>query len=417
MILTAARVLASSQAEIITDGAVAVAGARITYVGQREHAPDGPVRDLGDVTLLPGLVDCHVHLCADPSAEQFGSSYASMTDLAPVRTLMISNALRLLDAGVTTARDLGSPGSLGTQVRDLLADSPVAAPRILAANAPVTVPGGHTWAMGGEAQGIEGVVARVRQRAAAGADVIKVMVTGGFMTPGTNPARAQFSLAELTALVEEAHTLGLPVTAHALGVEGIERAVRAGADGIEHCAWVTENGSRFDPGIAQAIAAAGVVVCPTMNAACTAESYCCPWDKREQVIGNLRRLRAAGVVLIAGTDCGIPLVPFEGFADCLAVFAEIGMTPREVIGSATTAAARACGLGDVTGRLEPGLAADMIAVPGDPTQETGVLRVPAFVMARGLEHRVRPRDVRRATAEERDRLLSALIADAAPRRQ
>ena len=412
MILTADRLLTDSQAEIIHAGAVAVESSVITYAGPRAEMPDGPVHDLGDVTLLPGLFDCHVHLCMDPAADRTEANTVRATDPAPTRSLMLANATRLLDAGITTARDLGSPAPLGTEVRDLLAASTSTTPRLLVANAPITVPGGHAWAMGGEAEGVAGVIDQVRRHGAQGVDVIKVMTTGGFMTPGTGPAHARFTLAELTALVAEAHRLGLPVTTHALGVEGIERAVRAGVDGIEHCGWVTENGSRFDAAIAQQIVSNGVAVCPTMNVACTAETYFCPWDERDQVIGNLRALRAAGATLIAGTDAGIPLVPFEGFADCLSIFAEIGMTPREVIAAATTEAARVCGLAEVTGRLRAGLAADMIAAPGDPTVDIEVLRTPAFVMARGREHQVRPHEVSSGTAESRDDLLAALRAGA-----
>ncbi|TNC25779.1 amidohydrolase family protein [Amycolatopsis alkalitolerans] len=412
MILTAARLLTADDAEIIPDGAVAVSGGVITYAGPRAQAPDGPVRALGDVTLLPGLFDCHVHLCMDPAAERTDANTAEVTDPAPIRARMLDNATRLLDAGITTARDLGAPAPLGTEVRDLLAASANATPRILAANAPITVPGGHAWAMGGAAEGVAGAVEQVRRHAAERVDVIKVMTTGGFMTPGTGPAFARFTLDELTALVEEAHRHGITVTTHALGVEGIERAVRAGVDGIEHCGWVTEDGSRFDPDIARQIVDGGVVVCPTMNAACTAETYFCPWDEREHVIGNLRALRAAGATLVAGTDAGIPLVPFEDFADCLTVFAEIGMTHREVIASATSVAAEACGLGGVTGRLRPGLAADLIAVPGDPTRELTVLRTPAFVMARGLGHQPRPRQVPGSTADARRRLLTTLTTGA-----
>ena len=415
-VLTADRLLADSHAGIVESAAVVVENGLIVYAGPRDGAPSpatgAGVRELGDVTLLPGLFDCHLHLCMDPSAERTDINTERVADPAATGSLMVGNAVRLLDAGITTARDLGSPGTLGTEVRDLLAASATATPRLLAANAPITVPGGHAWAMGGEADGIEGVLEQVRLHVAQGVDVIKVMTTGGFMTPGTGPAHARFSLEELTALVDEAHRHGVLVTTHALGVEGIERAVQAGVDSIEHCGWVTEEGSRFDAAIARRIVDKGVVVSPTMNAACTAETYFCPWDERERVIGNLRALAETGAELIAGTDAGIPLVPFEDFADCLSIFSEIGMSPREVIASATDVAARACGLAGTTGRIRAGMAADLIAVNGDPTLDAGVLRTPVFVMARGLEHRVRPREASVADAAARERLLASLTRGA-----
>lgn len=153
--------------------------------------------------------------------------------------LMTTNASKLLDAGVTTARDLGSPGTVGAQIRDRIARGDVMGPRMQVAHAPITVPGGHACGMGGEAEGIDGVRAEVRKRATEGADLIKVMSTGGFMTAGTHPGKARYSLDELRAIVDEAKKFGMPVTTHATGTEGIERAVDARLDSIEHCSWIS----------------------------------------------------------------------------------------------------------------------------------------------------------------------------------
>ncbi|WP_051729523.1 metal-dependent hydrolase family protein [Amycolatopsis sp. VC5-11] len=391
MILTAARLLTDASAPLVHDAAVAVSDGVLTYAGPRNSAPDGPVTDLGDVTLMPGLIDCHVHLCQDPGSGEVSLEMPSDDDVLSRR--MIANAQRLLDAGVTTARDLGAPGTLGTRVRDLLAAAPNATPRILAANAPITVTNGHAASMGGIADGVDQVRARVKQHAEDGVDLIKVMTTGGFMTPGSHPAQARYTVDELTALVSEAHDRSLPVTTHALGVEGIERAVLAGVDCIEHCGWVTRTGTEFDPRIAQMIVSRGIAVSPTMNTACTAADYMCPWDERDAVVGNLRALIALGAVIVAGTDAGIPLVHFERYADCLDTFAEAGMTPRQAIASATSVAARVCGLSDVTGRLVPGLRADVIAVDGDPTESLASLHHPRFVLADGLRHEIRNTDL------------------------
>jgi imidazolonepropionase-like amidohydrolase len=153
--------------------------------------------------------------------------------------LMTTNASKLLDAGVTTARDLGSPGTVGARIRDRIAKGEIMGPRMQVAHAPITVPGGHACGMGGEAEGVDGVRAEVRKRAMEGADLIKVMSTGGFMTAGTDPAKCRYSLEELQAIVAEAKIFGLPVTTHATGTEGIERAVDARLDSIEHCAWLS----------------------------------------------------------------------------------------------------------------------------------------------------------------------------------
>lgn len=402
-IIRAAHVLTDAAADAIRDGMVVVEGDRITEVG-RWRPLDGEVVDLGEVTLLPGLIDCHVHLAMDASAAQTVSEL-SLAD-ADLVLSMAGNARRLLDAGVTTARDLGCRGTLAVSVRNAISAGHVPGPRMLVANAPLTVTGGHAWRMGGEADSAQELVTLIRQRAKDGADCVKIMTTGGFMTPGIGPWKAQFSVAELTAAVEEAHRLGLPVTTHALGVEGIARAAEAGLDMIEHCGWVTADGARFDPAVARRIAERGIFVCPTMNTACLADPYFCPWDEREVLLANLKAMLAAGIEIVAGTDAGIGLVPFERYADGLDVLAEAGMSARDVLAAATEKAADACGLGGVTGRLAAGLSADLVAVEGDPTADLSALKRPRFVMTRGRAYLPRPLPARDA---DRDRAAAAGI--------
>ncbi|MGW4079805.1 amidohydrolase family protein [Streptomyces asiaticus] len=413
--LTAARLLTESSAPLIHDAVVCVEDDTIAYAGPRGSAPAWAstaetVTDLGDTTLMPGLIDCHVHLCQDPTSS--GLLVGISSDQDDLRRTMVANARRLLDAGVTTARDLGAPGTLGTEIRDRLTTLTHATPRMLVANAPITVAGGHAWSMGGVADGVDQIRERVREHAEQGVDLIKVMTTGGFMTPGSHPSQTRYSLDELTALVTEAHAHGLPVTTHVLGVEGIERAVLAGVDCIEHCGWVTQTGTRFDPRIAAMIIERGVIVSPAMNTACTAEHYMCPWDERDSVIGNLRELIALDAIVVAGTDAGIPLVHFERYADCLEVYLDAGMNHRQVIASATDVAAEACGLKDVTGRLAPGLSADLIAVDRDPTQDIAGLHKPGFVMAAGRPHPIRDTTLDTGDAEARDRIRRRLEAGA-----
>jgi imidazolonepropionase-like amidohydrolase len=383
------RLLADAASTVVADGAVLAEGGRITAVGpwdalSRQVGTDVRVVELGDRTLLPGLVDCHVHLAMDAGPGATASELTA-TD-AELVCRMADSARRLLDAGVTTARDLGCRGAVAGTVRDAIRDGLLPGPRMLVANAPITVTGGHAWAMGGEADGVLEVVREVRLRAKQRSDVVKLMATGGFMTAGSRPWHARYTVEELRAAVEEAHRLGMAVTTHALGVEGIRRSVEAGVDMIEHCGWVTENGSRFEPEIAALIASAGVVVCPTMNTACLPDPYFCPWDERDRMLANLRAMRAADVELVAGTDAGIGMVPFERYADGLDVLADAGMSPREVIAAATDRAAAACGLSAETGRLAVGRSADVLAVPGDPTQDLAVLHRPVLTLARGRLH-------------------------------
>jgi imidazolonepropionase-like amidohydrolase len=151
-------------------------------------------------------------------------------------------------------------------LRDKIKKGEVIGPRLQCANAPLTVEKGHAHAMGGVCRGVEGVRAEVRKRHAEGADLIKVMATGGFMTAGSHPSKACFSLEEMTAIADEARRLGMPVTTHATGTEGIERAADARFSSIEHCAWITESGNAtFDKRVAQKLLDNKLAVCPTVS--------------------------------------------------------------------------------------------------------------------------------------------------------
>jgi imidazolonepropionase-like amidohydrolase len=330
-----------------------------------------------------------MHLQQDPS----GIATSVHTDLSDedILALMAKHASKLLDAGVTTARDLGAKRMNAIVTREKIAKGEIPGPRVQCANAPLTVPGGHCAAMGGVCEGVEGVRAEVRKRASEGANLIKVMSTGGFMTAGSHPSQARFTPEEMSAIKDEALKFGLPVTTHATGTQGIDRAADANFDSIEHCAWINPDGKAvFDPVVAQKLVDKNIAVCPTMNTACISQCYFCPWDSRDAIVDNLRKMRAAGVRLVAGTDAGIGLCRFERYADGLTVLADAGYTPREIVAAATEDAAELCGLGKETGRLEPGLAADLAAFAGNPLEDIANYLQPRFVMALGREHKLTP---------------------------
>jgi imidazolonepropionase-like amidohydrolase len=223
----------------------------------------------------------------------------------------------------------------------------------------------------------------VRTHHKRGADLIKVMSTGGFMTTGSAPWYAQFSQTQLAVIVEEAGRVDKPVAAHAHGIEGIRRAVEAGVTTLEHCSFVTEtNERRFDEPLAARIAERQIFVCPTINVNA-------PYVAKLTgiVVGeHAKAMHEIGVRIIAGTDAGIDNTPHHQYVGGLVYHVTLGFKPREVLAMATTEAAAALGVGALTGRLAAGYDADLIVVHGDPQADIAVLGKLRRVIARGRDY-------------------------------
>ncbi|WP_018686064.1 amidohydrolase family protein [Actinokineospora enzanensis] len=360
---------------------VLVRGDRVVAVGEPPPAA-AEVIEFGDATLLPGFVDVHAHLALDGTPDG-QDRLAVMTD-EQVAERMAAAARVALHGGVTTLRDLGAPRLLGPSVRDALATGSVPAPRVLVAGAPITVPGGHAHSLGGAVTGAAEARAKVRELHAAGVDVIKVMASGGRLTPGSNTDRPQFTDAELTALVDEAHGLGLPVTAHAYPPAAIDQAVRCGVDGIEHCFFSVDGGLAPDLELIDRIAERGIAVCPTLG---LVPDWPVPpgfrtfLDVFEQVVTQLYE---RGVRLVAGVDSGaLPGKPHDALPHAVIEFARLGMSPAQAIAAGTRVAAETCGLAGRVGVLAPGHAADVVVVLGDPLARIDDAARVCFVMAGG----------------------------------
>jgi imidazolonepropionase-like amidohydrolase len=349
-------------------------------------APTGcPVTDLGAATLLPGLIDTHVHLCADsgPRAlDQLADLDADRVDAIVTRSLE-----QHLAAGVTTVRDLGD-AHWAVVDRHRGAG---AGPTVLAAGPPITAVRGHCWWLGGEASGTEQLRRAVRERADHGADVVKIMASGGAMSPGTDVLAGQFTLEELRAVVDEAHALGLPVTAHAHPLAAVEQCAAAGVDGIEHCSCLIEGGFTLPPALAAELVAAGTVICPTLGRTPGVEPppqllammarTGMTWERR---LAQVTELAEAGLLLVSGTDAGISPAKSHGLvADAVVDLVDCGVPVVAALVSATSAAARACGLTARTGRLAAGLDADLLAVHGDALADVTALRDVRLVVSRG----------------------------------
>jgi imidazolonepropionase-like amidohydrolase len=382
-VLTAPRVMTGDRT--VTDGALVIGEDVLDWVGPAGALPAEyaalPRTDYPGATIMPGLIDSHVHLAFDggpnPAARMRGE-----TDEQQL-VLMLHSARDLLGVGVTTARDLGARAYLDVVVRDAVAAGLARGPRMVVAARPITVTGGHCWFMGGEADSDDELRRMVRTHHKRGADLIKVMSTGGFMTTGSAPWYAQFTRAQLALVVEEAGRVDKPVAAHAHGIEGIHRAVEAGVTTLEHCSFVTEtNERRFDEPLAARIAERGIFVCPTINVNAPYVA-----ELTGTVVGeHLKAMHEMGVRLIAGTDAGIDNTPHHQYVGGLEYFVTLGFRPADVLAMATTEAAAALGVDAITGRLAPGFDADVIVVDGDPSTDIAALGKLQRVIARGRDY-------------------------------
>jgi imidazolonepropionase-like amidohydrolase len=345
-------------------------------------APDGwPVAEFPDATVLPGLIDCHVHLCGD-SRNGALDRLAGYSDTELDR--VIEAALRAqLDAGVTTVRDLGDRDFAVVNWRRRTAAAPGGppSPTVVASGPPITTRRGHCWHLGGGADSPDELRAAVRRNAERGADVIKVMASGGVMTAGTDVLACQYSPGQLRAVVDEAHACGLAVTAHAHGLPAVVQVVDAGVDGIEHCSCLTERGIEQPDPLLERIAASKIIVCPTMGktpAAMPAAAVVAmmkrtgtSWESRQAMTA---RLHQAGVILVSGVDAGISEGKPHGIlALAIADLVAAGIPAKEALASATSLAAEACGLSGRKGWLREGCDADLVVVGGDPLDDIRTL--------------------------------------------
>ncbi|MCY0918926.1 amidohydrolase family protein [Streptomyces sp. H27-G5] len=389
-LISAGRVVTGPHGQVLADGAVLVRNGVIVDTGPRREvesrAPAGILRhDFPDGTLLPGLVDAHVHLVLDAGPDPVAALREA--DDATVAEGIAERALGLLNAGVTTVRDLGDRNGLVTQFRDAVRAGRLLGPRVLAAGTPVTGPGGHCWFLGGEVNGEDAARALVRRNVERGTDLIKVMATGGGITKGGPPIWApQFTAEELRTIVQEAASAGLPVAAHAHGTAGIVAAVEAGVSTIEHCTWIDQDGFRLLDDVVDEIAARGIGVCPAASPDWRGFAERFGHERAEEMFGGIRRMRERGVQLLTGTDAGVSRAVFDDFVSSLEFFAHLGCTSQEIVDLATCEAADALGLGKVTGRLLPGLRADLLVVDGDPLSDLQALRRVRLVMADGRVH-------------------------------
>ena len=400
MVIKGANILDVTNGELLKNHIVVVDDGRIAKVSPAssiELPKGGEVIDLQGQTLMPGLIDMHVHLTS--GGGYHGYERLKLTDERRA-ILGVVHAEQTLMAGFTTVRNVGA-GSFGdVALRDAINDGDIPGPRMLVSGPPIGITGGHCsdnnllppeYNITGEgvADGPWAARAAVRRNIKYGADLIKTCSTGGVLSKGTKVGAPQYTLEELTALVEEAHSRGLKVASHAHGSEGIINALKAGADTIEHASFIDDEGIRLaienDAALSMDIYVTEYILGEGASAGILEESL-----EKERKTGatqraNFRKAVEAGATIVYGTDAGV--YPHGQNAKQLSRMTRFGMTPLQAIQSATMTAAEVMGWGYEVGKIEAGYAADFVAVKGNPLENIELLEEPAAVIKGGVRYR------------------------------
>jgi imidazolonepropionase-like amidohydrolase len=370
------------------DRAVIVEGGRIAGIDPSHAIPStAEVVDLGDTTLMPGLIDTHVHLVwsAGPAPHELIERETRYVTV--LRTA--ANALINLHAGVTTVRDLDSLDGMAVDVGRAIDLGVVPGARIIACGRAVAMTGGHGLNAGSvEADGVDAVRHAVRAEMKAGAQVIKLMASGGVYGHAEEIGSPQLSVEEMRVGVEEAHKAGRKVAAHAYSPQAIKNALDAGVDSVEHA-------SLIDRETAERMRQLGTYMVPTlvtykkMFEAGPKMGLADYVQRKTAEVKDASRAAfklamEVGVRLAAGTDCGSPGHPHGALAEELELMVELGATPMQAIRFGTSAAADLLGLSAEIGTLEPGKRADLLALSGDPLRDIRVLREVRLVMRDGV---------------------------------
>ena len=404
VVLRAARLIDGTGAPEVQHGVVVITDDRIVAVG-RDGAvavPQGAkVVDLGDATLLPGFIDVHTHIIGRTLGDPAGDD-AAVRDYDSFGAIVgVENARKTLMAGFTSIRNVGAPHFDDMALRKAVDEGFVVGPRMENAGHSFGITGGHCDENGyrpaladadyrtGAADGVDEVRKAVRYQVKYGADVIKICATGGVLSEGDAVGATQYTLEEMTAVVDEAKKLDRKVAAHAHGTEGIKLAVRAGVASIEHGTFLDDEGARL-------MAQKGTFLVPTLMAfeasKAAAESGALKGLRAKKAMdayaAGPKRIQLAlkyGVPIALGTDAAVGPHGANGHEFKLMV--DAGLTPMQALVAGTSSASKLLGWTDRVGTLAAGKLADVVAVPGDPLKDITATEHPSFVMKNGVVYR------------------------------
>lgn len=396
-VVTASKLIDVEQGQVIANPVVVIENGRFIAVGQRDTltlpAQVDETIELDGYTLLPGLMDMHVHLTSDASVHGYKRLQRSTSRAAITG---VQKAERTLMAGFTTVRNVGAPNYADVALRDAINDGDVLGPRMFVSGPSIGVTGGHCdnnllpfeydVVSEGVADGPWAVKTKVRQNIKYGADVIKFCATGGVLSKGTKVGAQQFTFEEMQALIEEAHLRGLTVAAHAHGTEGIKTAIKAGVDSVEHGSFLDAEAialaKEMGTYLSMDIYVTEYILDEGEKAGILEESLA-----KERTVGkrqreSFRQAVAAGVKMVFGSDAGV--YPHGSNAKQLSRMVEFGMRPIQVLQTATIEPARLLKKEADLGSISTGKIADLLAIKGDVIDDISLLETVPFVMKDGV---------------------------------
>ena len=371
--------LFSENGQMLEGISIAVKGDKIAalYDNSKKIPQNAEIISFKGCTILPGLIDCHTHITLDASKDPFDQ--ANCDSMPVLAWKAAKHAKDTLLAGVTTIRDMGGINGIDLELRDAINSGFLPGPRILASGKVICMTGGHGWSIGREADGPDQIRQAVREQVKKGADIIKFMVTGGVLTPGSSPGALQLTYEELAAGVEEAQKAGRKTAAHAKGNEGIINALKAGIDSIEHGTILNEEAiellikNQVSLNLTLSATYGITQLGPKLGASPSlVEKTLVSRETRQKSIALLQKY--PDVIITAGTDAGTPFNLHGANPRELELLCQEGFSPKTALLAATSQAAKALGMENQIGSITTGNYADLLVIDGDPLNNISLLQ-------------------------------------------